>query len=315
MNTLTTPFPHLRLLPALDRADLQPSTKVKYHRAWMRALAAGVDLSDPDAVANYTATLSTSGKLFFSAMMKLQLDDLEHKLKADIDPHAATPERIAKMQAVLWKMDALRNSIPTSQPKGEKTHIWLSGEQVEQITALPDRSTIRGLRDYIVLALLLGTGLRREELAGLAFDALKQQPTKHGLRDVLAVTGKGNKRRTIPISPKLAAHLREWHRLTGDAPEGRVVRAINKAEKINGSLSSIGIHNIVRRYGALIGLPGLDSHDLRRTYAMLGLNAGVSITQISVLLGHSSVTITQRYLNLKLDLEKTISDYIPLSGD
>jgi integrase len=54
------------------------------------------------------------------------------------------------------------------------------------------------------------------------------------------------------------------------------------------------------------------AHDLRRTFAKLGYEAGVPITQISKLLGHSSVATTQRYLNLELNLEITISDFIPL---
>jgi integrase len=58
-------------------------------------------------------------------------------------------------------------------------------------------------------------------------------------------------------------------------------------------------------------LPELAPHDLRRTYAQLGYEVGVPITQISKLPGHSSVATTQRYLNLGLDLEATISDFVP----
>jgi integrase len=61
-----------------------------------------------------------------------------------------------------------------------------------------------------------------------------------------------------------------------------------------------------------MGRPNLEPHDLRRTFAQLGYEAGVSITQISTLLGHATVETTQRYLNLELDLEMTASDFIPL---
>jgi len=67
----------------------------------------------------------------------------------------------------------------------------------------------------------------------------------------------------------------------------------------------------VRKHGALIGQPALAPHDLRRTYAQLGYQAGVPLTQISRLLGHASLTTTQRYLNLDLDLDVTVSDFIP----
>jgi integrase len=67
----------------------------------------------------------------------------------------------------------------------------------------------------------------------------------------------------------------------------------------------------VSKAGAAIGKPDLAPHDLRRTYAQLGYEAGVPITQISKLLGHANVATTQRYLNLDLDLSTTVSDFIP----
>ena len=65
----------------------------------------------------------------------------------------------------------------------------------------------------------------------------------------------------------------------------------------------------------MIGMPGLAPHDCRRTFAQLGYEPGVQITQISILLGHSDVKTTERYLALDLDLDTTVSDFIPLSGD
>ena len=65
------------------------------------------------------------------------------------------------------------------------------------------------------------------------------------------------------------------------------------------------------KYGRRIGKPELAPHDLRRTYAQLGYEAGVPVTQISTLLGHASLETTMRYLNLGLDLQTTASDFIP----
>jgi integrase len=96
---------------------------------------------------------------------------------------------------------------------------------------------------------------------------------------------------------------------------GLVARSLGMGKKLGGSISAVAIFQIVRKYGGMIGLPELAPHDLRRTFAQLGYEAGVPITQISVLLGHSNVATTQKYLNLDLDLEITASDFIPLSGD
>ena len=94
--------------------------------------------------------------------------------------------------------------------------------------------------------------------------------------------------------------------------QGLVLRSVGKGGAIGPGLSPVGLFNIVRKYGRLLDKPQLAPHDLRRTYAQIGYENGVPITQISKLLGHSSITTTQRYLNLDLDLETTISDFVPL---
>lgn len=165
----------------------------------------------------------------------------------------------------------------------------------------------------IVLGLLLGAGLRRDELENLTFDALKQQPTKGGkMRDVLQVKGKGAKDRVIPIKKLLADRFREWKQITGG---GLVARSLGMKKELGESMSGVAIFQLVNRYGKAIGIPELAPHDLRRTYAQLGYEAGVPITQISTLLGHANVATTQKYLDLSLDLETSASDFIPLSGD
>ena len=119
---------------------------------------------------------------------------IEQELKA-----GATPTNLEQTQAALLRLDAMQNAVQVEAPKGTKAHTWLSQAQVSRITGLCPE-TLEGKRDWIVLGLLLGAGLRREELAALTFEALKQQPTKSGkMRKGLEVTGKGGKTRVIPI--------------------------------------------------------------------------------------------------------------------
>lgn len=292
---------------AITRANIGESTRTKYLYAMRRLVDSGIDPFDHAQLAEYAASLPLSTRAFTKAALSVMVQEYQHQLKAN-----ATPENIGTTQAILLRLEAMTETIHVKASKGEKAHIWLSPAQVEQITALPDRSTIKGMRDYIVLSVMLGAGLRRDELVNLTFDQIKQQPTKDGFRTVLSITGKGDKDRIIPINNKLASYLRQWQAMTGS---GYVARSISKSGTIGADLSEIGIHNIVRHYGALIGIPELDSHDLRRTYAQIGYNAGVPVTQVSRLLGHADIRTTQRYLNLDIDLEQTASDFIPLSGD
>ena len=89
------------------------------------------------------------------------------------------------------------------------------------------------------------------------------------------------------------------------------MRSLGRNKKPGESISTTGLYYIVQKRGAMIGKPELQPHDLRRTYAELGRRAGVSIEQISKLLGHASIETTQDYLNIELDLETTISDFVP----
>jgi len=306
MNTqiITTASPFD--LSAIDRAvNLQPSTKAKYKREIAAMHDAGINPTNHTALQMYADSLKSSRKQFLKSALRLMTLNFEQNIKA-----GATPQNLKQTQAALYRLEAMRDSVQVPQHKGTKAHTWLSQKQVADITALCS-DTLEGKRDWIVLGLLLGAGLRREELSTLTFDALKQQPTKSGKpRDVLQVKGKGAKDRVIPISEKLGRHLREWREIVGG---GFVARSLGMKQELGDSLSAVGIFNIVNRYGKQIGIPELAPHDLRRTYAQLGYEAGVSITQVSVLLGHSNVSTTQKYLNLSLNLESTASDFIPLS--
>jgi len=305
---LTTLSPSLPVHHAIiARANLAPSTRVQYIREINKLIASGIDPRNREQLAVYAQGLSTSSRSFLKASLRLLYEAQVTNLKA-----SATGYNIGEVQAALYNIEAMTETIQVHKSNGSKTHTWLSREQVEAITAACDLSTIEGRRDWIVLGVLLGAGLRRDELSRLTFDALMQQPAKKGLRDVLSITGKGGRRRTIPISPRLAYHLRQWQKETGG---GNVARSVNKSDKLGASLSAIGIHNIVRKAGARIELPELDSHDLRRTYARLGYDAGVPVEQISKLLGHADVRTTMLYLGIDIDIESSVSDFIPLSGD
>jgi len=297
-------------MKAIDRANLQPTTKYKYKRELEAMAAAGVNPLNFEALAIYADNLKSSRKTFLKSALRMISTDYERTTKG-----GATPANIAQVQTVVYRLEAMRSAINVKKHKGSKAHNWLSQAQVKEITSLCSNDLI-GRRDWIILALLLGAGLRRDELAQLTFDAIKTQPMKGGkIRTVLEVTGKGNKTRVIPISKAIAARLLSWRDevMIG----GMIARSISKGSKnkIGASLSSIGIYKLVANYGAMIGKPELAPHDMRRTFAQLGYEAGIPLTQLQTLLGHESIATTQKYLDLNLDIETTVSDFIPLSGD
>jgi site-specific recombinase XerD len=305
MNSLTISSPVPSHYAIIDSANLQPTSKEKYRREIDKLIKADIDPLDRPALAAYAVSLPHSRRAVLKAVLNLLYQDSQTELEA-----SATPDNLHAIQSRLLNLKAMTKTIKVQKPKGEKAHLWMSGAQVEQITSTPDRSTPAGRRDWIVLAVLLGAGLRRSEMASITFDSLKRQPMKNGqMRAVLSVRGKGAKDRVIPIQPLLEQRIREWQK---EAGAGFIARAVNKSGTINGSLSDHAVNDIVKKYGAMIGLPELEAHDCRRTFAQLGYYAGVPVEQISMVLGHESIETTMDYLGLDINIDSTVSDFIPL---
>ncbi len=307
MNQLTTQTavtPLARLDTILsNKLNMSPRTKTRYRRALERAIENGVNVMRPEEAAAWGNQLTTSNRAFFRASLRL----LGEQLALDIKTHV-TPETVLESQAALMRIDAMTAGIEKVESKGDRAHTWLSRAQVVNLLQAPDTNTLKGRRDYIVLALAVGAGLRREELVTLTWANIKTQ----GARVSLQVMGKGRKNRVIPISAPLAKVLKQWQDMTGGV--GYIARSITKGGKLGTSLSGVGVLNIIGEYGQRVGVESLQPHDLRRTYAQIGYESGVPITQISILLGHANTATTERYLNVKLDMKETISDFIPFNG-
>jgi integrase len=94
---------------------------------------------------------------------------------------------------------------------------------------------------------------------------------------------------------------------------GHVFRPANRAGAVTGErLGEKVVWQMLRRYAAEVGVPGIAPHDLRRTCAKLCRTAGGELEQIQLLLGHASVQTTERYLGTKQDLVHAPNDAIRL---
>ena len=289
---------------------------MQYKKAVANYLATGASLTDAETLADYAATLPTSSRAFLKSAIKKWSDAMMLAAKSQ-----ATPENIDAIQAVVYRFEALQESISVKSQAGQKTHTWLSQREVKSLMALPDGSSLIGRRDKIALGLCVAAGLRRAEAVSVIFDNLELIPIKSGFRTVINVTGKGGKDRTIPIRDELAQDIEEWQKMIGG--DGLILRSLGRGELLGDSLTAVSLFRLVNRYGKRFAkslskedkrrdlLMVLAPHDLRRTYAQLGYEAGIPVTQISRLLGHASIATTQKYLNLGLDVETTISDFVP----
>jgi integrase len=86
--------------------------------------------------------------------------------------------------------------VPNIRQKGTRLGNWLTREQAKDLLTVPDRSTLKGKRDYVILALLVGCALRRNELAELDVETIQQRDGRWVLADL---EGKGRRIRTVAV--------------------------------------------------------------------------------------------------------------------
>ncbi len=201
------------------------------------------------------------------------------------------------------------SDIPNLKQAGTRLGNWLTREQAKEILAIPDRSKLKGKRDYVILSLLVACALRRTELAELDVATIQQREGRWVLADL---EGKGRRVRTVAIPIWVKQGIDAWT-TAANIKEGRLLRSIKKGGKIDGEfLSDWAVWSIVEQAAKQIGIERFGAHDLRRTCAKLCRKAGGDIEQIKFLLGHSSIQTTERYLGSEQDIEIAVNDNIGL---
>lgn len=188
---------------------------------------------------------------------------------------------------------------------------WLTKEQAEKLINSTDRTTLKGLRDRAILAVMIATGLRRSEVASLTFDHIKQ---REGRWVIVDLVGKGNRIRTVPMPSWCKVAIDQWTE-SANFKDGRIFRSINHGDNLSGdSMTSQAIQDVVKLYADKCGYE-LQAHDLRRTFAKLARKGGADLMQIQLSLGHSSIKTTERYLGEIQDLTSAPCDVLGIRLD
>jgi len=191
---------------------------------------------------------------------------------------------------------------------GVRSGAWLTNEQAQVLITSPDTTTLKGLRDRAILAVMIGAGLRRSEVAGLTFEHIQQRDGRWVIVDMI---GKGNRVRTVPIPSWTKQAIDEWSH-TASLSGGNVFRSINRGDNLSGdTMTSQAVQDVVKHYAGRCGFQ-IAAHDLRRTFAKLARRGGADLMQIQLSLGHASVKTTERYLGEQQDLTTAPCDVIRL---
>jgi site-specific recombinase XerD len=157
-------------------------------------------------------------------------------------------------------------------------------------------------RDRALLAVMLGAGLRVSEVVGLDVSDLIEG--SEGGAALWVRQGKGRKDRHVPVWPEVTVAIRRYlaatgRRLGGDGP--MFAAHDPAAGKLpRGRLASRSVAAVVSRLAHRAGIDAakaVSPHALRHTYALRNLRQGGDVVGVSKLLGHASITTTQRYVD------------------
>jgi len=187
-----------------------------------------------------------------------------------------------------------------STPKVEKTlPTTLTVDEAFRLMESPkslsgkssEGSKERSLRDRAILELLYSSGLRVSELVGLNWNQLDQD------LGIVRVMGKGRKERIVPVGAKAIEALKAYLEERGSVEGGNPL-FINS---MGGRLTARSVGRLIKKYSRHSGIfRKVSPHSLRHTFATHLLDAGADIREIQEMLGHSSLSTTQRYTHLSM---------------
>lgn len=187
--------------------------------------------------------------------------------------------------------------------------VFLTVDEIFALLETPGAKDRYCARDRAMLELLYSTGMRVAELVSRNFVDLDFT------EEVLTVRGKGNKERLVPVGRPALEAVRSWlpqrlQLIEQRAKRGRTVE--NNALFLNGRgsrLTTRSVERLVKTYGERAGIAQIVTpHALRHSFATHLLEMGADLRSVQELLGHVSLSTTQRYTHLTLDHLSAVYD-------
>lgn len=206
--------------------------------------------------------------------------------------------------AAILELPKVRRPLPT----------FVNVDAAAEIVEAPDDDSAEGLRDRAMLEVLYGSGLRVSELVGMDLGDVDFDAQGGRTR----VIGKGRKERIVPFGSHAKNALTKWLVRRDELRHPKTGVLDDRALFVSRLGKRIGVRQVqhlVRRYGALgAGRADLHPHALRHTFATHLLDGGADLRAIQSMLGHASLSTTQRYTHVSTEhLMKVYDSAHPLA--
>lgn len=169
--------------------------------------------------------------------------------------------------------------------------ITFSEAEIRKLLGYYKGRTFLEIRNRAMLAMFFDTGMRLTEVITLQPSQIRD--------DCIIVHGKGNKQRLVPVSPYLAKVLMQYQMIREAYFEGKLPEKYVFVSKTGKKMTQESIAKFFKKAAKDVGInPNVrvSPHTCRHTFAHLQLKNGLDLYNLSRLLGHESIAITQRYL-------------------
>lgn len=179
-------------------------------------------------------------------------------------------------------------------PRAERRlPVFLSVDEIFGVLDGAFPGGVAGLRDRAILEMLYSTGVRVSELTGINVEDVDKG------RSLVRVRGKGKKERIVPIGEKA---IRSLDAYLGGRKEAAAAKSFPEPLFLNrsgGRITDRSIRRILDRYVAASGLmKKIGPHSMRHSFATHLMEAGADLRSVQELLGHESLSTTQKYTSI-----------------
>jgi len=184
-------------------------------------------------------------------------------------------------------------------PRKLPAHLTL--DDIDRLLVTPRADTLAGLRDRAFLEVLYSAGLRVSELCGLDWEAVDAET------GCVRVLGKGRKERVVPVGRPALRALEAYRARAAEAGQPVAAGPLFRNAR-GGRLTTRSVARLMERYALVSATTAKGTpHTLRHTFATHLLGAGADLRAIQELLGHASLSTTQRYTHV--DLRRLMEAY------
>ena len=220
---------------------------------------------------------------------------------AEVGIHARSQARILSSLRAFYgflKLDGYIEDDPTRLLKSPKTVMRLPDvltlQEIDDIINAIDLSKKEGQRNRAMIEVLYSCGLRVSELCGLRLSDFYKEEL------FLRITGKGDKQRLVPISPRAIAELEAYFidRSFINIKPG-YEDYVFISERLKKPLSRIMVFHMIKELASAVGIKkNISPHTFRHSFATHLLEGGANLRVIQAMLGHESIMTTEIYTHI-----------------